>query len=173
MILSIIAAIGRNNEIGKSNGLLWKLPKDLEYFKETTSGHPVIMGHKTFLSIGKKLPNRRNIVISREEIEGLEEGVEQVRSVESLFELLSNTTTDSEECFIIGGGQIYKLFIEVVDKLYITHVDEVFPEADTFFPEINEDIWKESSSRLYLKDEKNPYDLYFKIYNNIKKPTES
>ncbi len=172
MILSIISAIGKNNEIGKRNALLWNLPADMKHFKETTSGHTVIMGQKTFESLGtgpdgqlgRPLPNRRNIILTKDEFLK-REGIEIVYSVSELMDLLQKTESKDSECFIIGGGQIYKLFIDIADRLYITHVDQFFPEADTFFPEIDITKWEKTSGEKYPRDEKNNYDLEFAIYN--------
>jgi len=153
-MISIISAIGKNNEIGKKNELLWNLPADMKHFREVTSEHTVIMGQKTFESIGRPLPNRRNIVYSVEELDTLlkKENDESIRQAQG------------EEIFVIGGGQIYKLFIEKADKLYITHVDAEFPDADTFFPEIDKNKWEKIKSEKHLKDDLNKYDLEFTEY---------
>ncbi len=164
MILSIISAIGKNNEIGQSNALLWNLPADMKHFKETTSGHTVIMGQKTFESIGRPLPNRRNIILTKDE-SFKQENVEIIYSVPELMDLLKKTENKDNECFIIGGGQIYKLFIDIADRLYITHVDRSFPDADTFFPKIDMTKWEKTSGEKYSQDEKNNYNLEFAIYN--------
>jgi len=164
MILSIISAIGNNNEIGKANALLWNLPLDMKHFRETTTGHPIIMGQNTFLSIGRPLPNRRNIVITLDKTFQAE-GVEIIYSTDELEKLLNETMGENEEAFIIGGGQIYKLFIDKADKLYITHVDVTVPDADTYFPAIDMNIWEETESKEYKADELNKYDLKFSIYN--------
>lgn len=162
MIISIISAIGKNNELGKKNELLWNLPADMKHFRETTRGHVVIMGQKTFESIGRPLPNRRNIVLSQDDNFQIT-GIEIVRSLPELDKLLEN---NQEEIFIIGGGMIYKLFIEKADKLYITHVEAEFPEADTFFPEIDLNKWEKIKSEKYPKDEQNIYNLEFCEYKN-------
>lgn len=164
MILSIISAIANNNEIGRKNELLCNLPIDMKHFRETTSGHPVIMGQKTFQSIGRPLPNRRNIVLTLDE-NFKAEGVEIFHSIESMETSLGTSLGIDEEAFIIGGGQIYKLFIDKVDRLYITHVDAEFPDADTFFPVIEKEKWKIVSEDKHSKDEKNAYDCNFVIYN--------
>jgi dihydrofolate reductase len=172
MILSIIAAIGKNNELGKKNDLLWNLPRDMKHFRETTRGHTVIMGQKTFESlarddngnqIGRLLPNRRNIILTQDK-SFEKEGAEIVYSVDEAMELLSKTTKENEEVFVIGGGMIYKLFIEKSDKLYITHVDGVFPDAEIFFPTIDETKWEKIKSEKYIKDDQNQYDLEFAEY---------
>ncbi|MDD3662431.1 MAG: dihydrofolate reductase [Candidatus Pacebacteria bacterium] len=166
-MLSIISAIANNNEIGRRNELLWNLPIDMKHFKETTSGHPVIMGQKTFESIGRPLPNRRNIILTKDS-NFISEGVEIVYSLEELNQLLEKTTNENEEVFVIGGGQIYKLFIDKADRLYITHVNADFPDADTFFPEIERDKWKIIHEDKHEKDKKNIYDCNFVVYQKIK-----
>ena len=175
MILSIISAIANNNEIGKKNDLLWNLPIDMKHFRETTSGHPVIMGQRTFESLGigpdgqpgKPLPNRRNIVLTLDK-EFKREGIEVYYGIEELEKELNETMGKEEEAFIIGGGQIYKLFIDKVDKLYITHVDAKFPDADTLFPAIDQSKWKRTSEDKHEKDERNIYDVNFVIYKKLK-----
>jgi len=174
MILSIISAIANNNEIGRKNELLWNLPIDMKHFKETTTGHPVIMGQKTFESLGtspdgksgRPLPNRRNIILTLDK-EFKRENAEVVYSIEELDELLKNTMGSDEEAFIIGGGQIYKLFIDKADRLYITHVNASFPDADTYFPSIDKDKWKKISEDTNERDEKNIYDCNFVVYEKI------
>jgi dihydrofolate reductase len=162
-MISIISAIGKNNEIGKKNTLLWNLPADMKHFRETTKGHTVIMGQKTFESLSKALPNRRNIVLTLDNsFQG--EGIEIVHSLDELDRLLQTTSDKNEENFIIGGGQIYKLFIDKADKLYITHVDAEFPDADVFSPKIDETKWQKIKSEKYQKDELNKYDLEFTEY---------
>jgi len=172
MILSIISAIGNNNEIGKKNDLLWSLPADLKHFRTTTSGHPVIMGQKTFESlktdengkqVGRLLPNRRNIIITLEESFNVA-GADIVHSVDELMNLLQKTTQENEEVFVIGGGSIYRLMIEKADKLYITHVDASFPDAEIFFPAIDSNKWEKTKIVKYPKDELNQYDLEFTEY---------
>jgi len=175
MILSIISAIGKNNEIGKKNALLWDLPLDMKHFRETTKGHTVIMGQKTFESMGRPLPNRRNIVITLDK-NFKADGIEIVHSPEELDELLKKSEKPDKparphdssgaggEFFIIGGGQIYKLFINKADKLYITHVDGAFPDADTYFPIIDETKWQKISEEKHLPDDKNKYGYSFVEY---------
>lgn len=167
MTFSIISAIGRNNELGSKNTLLWNLPIDMKHFKETTTGHPVIMGQKTFESIGRPLPNRRNIVMTNDESYS-SDGVEVVRSIKELLDLCKKEN-DEEEFFVIGGGMIYKQMLEYTNKLYITHVDAVFPEADTFFPEIDERVWQKIYEDKHEADEKNIHDCTFTEYTKIGK----
>jgi dihydrofolate reductase len=172
MIISIISAIGKNNEIGKKNDLLWSLPADMKRFREITRGHAVIMGQKTFESLGRNkegkqvgrlLPNRRNIILTLDKTFKAE-GAEIVYSEDELMNLLKTTSKPNEEIFIIGGGMIYKLFIDKADKLYITHVDGEFSDADTFFPEIDLNKWQKIKSEKHLKDDSNKYDLEFAEY---------
>jgi dihydrofolate reductase len=159
-MISLIAAIGKNNELGKKNTLLWDLPKDMKYFRDTTRGHTVIMGQKTFESIGKALPNRKNIVITRNTL-FKNKDVEISYSLEDTLKLYKNT---KEEIFVIGGGEIYKQAIGSASKLYITHVEGIFPDADTFFPEIIPIVWNETSHIEHKKDAENKFDLIFSIY---------
>ena len=131
----IIVAISDNNAIGKDNALLWHISEDLKFFKMTTMGCPVIMGRKTFESIGRPLPKRLNIVVSR----GFQapEGVMVVSSLEDAYKAAS-----SDRCFVIGGGQVYAQAMADADKLIVTHVHTVIEGADTFFPEIDPSVWK-------------------------------
>lgn len=175
MILSIISAIANNNEIGRKNDLLWDLPIDMKHFRETTSGHPVIMGQRTFESLGvdengtpgRPLPNRRNIILTLN-ANFKREGVEVYYSIEELEKSLKESMKEDEEAFIIGGGQIYKLFIDKADRLYITHVNANFPDADTYFPIIDKNKWEIISEDKHDKDEKNIYDCNFVVYEKIK-----
>lgn len=149
MIVSIVVAIAENNAIGKDNQLLWHLPADLKHFKQITTGHTIIMGRKTYDSIGKPLPNRRNIVITR--TSGLQiSGVEVTGNIEDALALCSH----EEEVFIIGGAEIYKSTMGLTDRIYLTRVHQSY-EADAFFPEIDFNIWKESDVEKHLPDEKN------------------
>lgn len=130
-LISIIAAIGKNGELGKNNKLIFHIPEDLKRFRELTAGHPVIMGRKTYQSIGKPLPGRTNIVVTRDE-NFIPDGCVTVHSVEDA--LKKAREIEKEEIFIIGGGEIYKEGLKFTDKLYLTLVEGSF-EADTFFPE--------------------------------------
>jgi dihydrofolate reductase len=154
MIVSIIVAIGDNNAIGKDNQLLWYLPADLRHFRDKTSGHTIIMGRKTFDSVGKPLPKRRNIVITRQDIQI--EGCEVVKSIDDALELCK----DEHEVFIGGGAEIYRQAMIKTDRIYLTIVHQSF-DADTFFPEINHDLWVETSHVDHAADEKNniPYSF--------------
>lgn len=156
--------MGEKNEIGFENQLLWHLPKDLKHFKDLTSGHPIIMGRKTYESIGKPLPNRTNIVVSRKK-DWFEEGI---LIVGSLKEAIKFAKKIDEEVFVIGGGNIYEQTMDIVDKLEVTLVKADL-EADTFFPKIDEKIWKKTNEICHEKDEKNGYDFCFQTFERIKK----
>jgi len=160
MIISIVVATGRSNEIGIKGGLLCHLPADLKRFKEITSGHTVIMGRKTFESLPKgPLPNRRNVVISRNPDLKIE-GVEVYPSLDYAFIIL----IDEEEVFIIGGEQIYEQTLPIADKIYLTKIHADFPEADVFFPKIDLSVWRETNRETFFADEKNPYSFSFIEY---------
>lgn len=131
-MISIIAVIGKNRELGKNNKLLWHIPGDLPRFRQITSGHPVIMGRKTYESIGKPLPKRSNIVISKD-LSETTEGIFVVRSLEEGINI-AKKQTGNEEIFVIGGGKTYQEAMKYVDRLYLTVVDSQ-AEADTFFPD--------------------------------------
>jgi dihydrofolate reductase len=137
--LSIIVAMSSNHVIGVNNTLPWHLTEDLKYFKSLTTGHTIIMGRKTYESIGRPLPHRRNIVISRD-TETTYEGVEVVHSIEDAFSISKN----DNEVFVIGGSNIYKQALDLVDHLYVTEIKKSFT-GDTFFPEIDKEKWTEFS----------------------------
>ena len=159
-MITIIAAIGNNNELGKGNDLIWHLPADLKRFKKRTTGHAIIMGRNTFESIGKPLPNRRTIIITRD-TSYQKEGCEIVHSLEDAIALIA----DREDAFIIGGAQIYKEAMEknLVYQLDITKVYQDF-DADVFFPPIDPLVWVEVSRENFLPDEKNLFTYSFIKY---------
>jgi len=154
MIVSIVVAISQNHVIGKDNKLLWYLPNDLKHFKEITTGHTVIMGRKTYESVGKPLPNRRNIIITRQNI--TIEGCEVVNSIEAALALSSA----EEEVFIVGGAEIYKQSMHLTDRIYLTIVHKEF-DGDSFFPEIDQNQWHETAREDHEPDAKNslPYSF--------------
>lgn len=158
-MISIIASIGKNKELGFRNQLLWHLPDDLKNFKEITSGHAIVMGKKTFESIGKPLPNRKNIILTRDK-NSKADGCIIAHSVNDVLDLIK----DEDETFVIGGGEIYKLFLPLADKLYLTEV-ETSLKADTFFPEFDKTGWILKSSIKHSKDEKNQYSFAFNVYD--------
>ena len=153
-MVSIIVAYDKNRGIGKDNALCWRQSNDLSRFKKLTTGHTVVMGRKTFESIGRALPNRRNIVITRQNLE-----IPQV-------EVLNNVNNIKEiegEVFIIGGGEIYKNCLILADRIFATEIDcEI--DADTYFTEINEEDWKIDFKEFHNKDEKNEYNYTFINY---------
>lgn len=161
-MISIIAAIGKNNELGKGNTLLWHMPADMKFFRETTRGHTVIMGRKTFESLKSALPNRKNIVITRDK-SYIRHGVDVVHSLEEAINLAGS----EDEVFIIGGADIYKQAMDFADKLYITHIDATDKDADTFFPELIPIVWNETSHIEHKKDTENPFDYTFSIYEKF------
>ncbi len=159
-MISIIVAIAENNEIGIKGDLLCHLPNDLKHFKQITSGCTVIMGKRTFFSLPKHpLPNRRNIVIT--DIAGETfEGAESAYSIEEAMKLADK----DKENFIIGGGMVYKQFMPIANKLYITHIHHTWVDADTFFPAIDAQIWELISKERHEADENNPYAYTFAEY---------
>ncbi len=158
-MITIIAAIAKQNALGKDNQLIWHLPADLKRFKSITSGHPIIMGRKTFESLGRPLPNRTNIVITRNKDYSPKGAI----VVHSLNEAIEKAQEIDEHIFIIGGATIYKKAIEIADVLDITKVHHSF-EADVFFPEIDLKVWREVNHTSFKADEKNKYDYSFVRY---------
>jgi dihydrofolate reductase len=135
MTINIIAAIGKNNELGKNNDLIWKIKGDMKFFKETTMGHTVVMGRKTFESLPKVLPGRKNVVISTHSINNVE-----IEVYKSIQDFLNNYNDTNEEIFIIGGSTLYEQFIDMANKLYLTEIDDTC-KADVYFPKINKSEW--------------------------------
>jgi dihydrofolate reductase len=158
--ISIIAAIAKNNAIGLNNQLIWHLPNDLQFFKETTINSAIIMGRKTFDSIGKALPKRKNIIITANPNYSVPGAV----VVQNLKDAIAHA--DSEEVFIVGGASIYEQSMAMANRLYITHVHHTF-KGDTFFPAIDPKVWKETSREDHFKDEKHAYDFSFVIYEKV------
>ncbi len=140
-MFSIIVAVGKNNEIGKENRLLWHIPEDLKNFKKITDGKMVVMGRKTYESIGRSLPNRKNIVLTKNNNIKTDENIELYNNLENFINKYENS---EEEIFIIGGEEIYKEFLRknLVKKMYISHVDFQCKDADAFFPEIDYEKWE-------------------------------
>jgi dihydrofolate reductase len=159
-MLSIIAAIANRNVLGKDNKLIWHLPEDLKRFKSITSGKTIIMGRKTFESLGRVLPNRKHIILSHDtNFTYDDENVQIVNDVEALKDYIES----GEEHFVIGGATIYKLLIPYTSKMYITKIDYDF-EGDTYFPEIKETEWTMVEQEKGLKDDNNPYDYRYITY---------
>lgn len=159
-MLSIIVAVANNNVIGKDNKLIWHLPADLKRFKELTTGKTIIMGRKTFESLGRVLPNRKHIVLTRNKEWKYEDN--QVKVITKLEEL-EREIKDKEENFVIGGASIYKMLMPYTNKMYVTKIEEDF-EGDTYFPEINEKEWKIVEVENGIKDDKNPYNYKYITY---------
>lgn len=150
-MVSAIVAVSENNVIGKDNDLIWKLPRDMKHFKETTTGHYIIMGRKTFESNGRPLPNRTNVIITRDKNYTAESCI-VVNSLDDALEEAKNDT----EAFIIGGGIIYELAMPFIDRIYLTKIHHSF-DGDTYFPEINMEEWDIKEERKFEPDEKNIY----------------
>lgn len=157
--INIVAAVAANGAIGRDNTLIWHLGEDLKYFKRLTMGCPVIMGRKCYDSIGRPLPGRKNIVISRGN-PAVGDGVTLVHSLEEALQAAS----DYEKCFIIGGGQIYAQALPFADALYITRVFARPEDADVFFPELNQDEWKLEQAGEILRDDRENLEFRFEKY---------
>jgi dihydrofolate reductase len=156
-MIAIIVAIDQNNTLGKNNRLPWHLPADLAYFKAATMGHPIVMGRKTHEAIGRPLPGRQNIILTRD-ASYQAHGCVVVHSVQEVLEGYAG-----EDVFVIGGAQVIKTFLPYTDRLYVTRIEERF-EGDVFFPEIEPNEWQFVSTRQGVTDENNPYTYYFLIY---------
>ncbi|MGY5351687.1 dihydrofolate reductase [Wenyingzhuangia sp. IMCC45533] len=157
-MITLIAAIGQQNELGKDNDLIWHLPADLKRFKKVTSGHYIIMGRNTYESIGKPLPNRTSVIITRNKNYKADGCI----VVNSLSQALDKLPKD-QNAFIIGGAQIYNEAINIVDVLDICEVHHTF-DADVYFPEIDKSIWIESEREKFMSDDKHQYDYSFVKY---------
>jgi len=158
-MLTIIAAAGENNALGKENDLVWHLPDDFKRFKKLTSGHHIIMGRKTFESFPKPLPKRTHVVITRKD-HYKKEGIVVVHSLERAIEF----SNEDPQAFIIGGGEIYKMGMDVADRIELTRVHGTF-EADTFFPEIDESKWNLVSEVFHEKDDTHDYAFTYLTYD--------
>ena len=159
-MLSTIVAIANDNVIGKDNKLIWHLPEDLKRFKNITTGKVIIMGRKTFESLGRVLPNRKHVILCNDmEMNIEDENVEVLESIDKLDKYINS----DEECFVIGGATIYKILMPYVSKLYITKINQDF-EGDVYFPDIDENIWQEISREKGLKNEENPFDYEYITY---------
>lgn len=159
-MLSIIVAIANENVIGKDNKLIWHLPEDLKRFKEITSGHKIIMGRKTFESLGRVLPNRKHIILCNDmQMDIDNENVEILDDISKLDKYINS----DEECFVIGGATIYKLLMPYANKMYITKINQDF-EGDVWFPEIKDAEWEEVSREKGIKNEENPFDYEYITY---------
>lgn len=163
-MLSIIVAIAKNNVIGKDNELIWHLPEDLKRFKKITTGKTIIMGRKTFESLGRVLPNRKHIILTKStNYQVNHEAVEIVNDISNLQEYIDS----EEEHFVIGGGAIYNLLMPYTNKLYITKINEEF-KGDTYFPKIDETIWNMVEIEQGMQNEENPYEYSYVTYERRK-----
>jgi dihydrofolate reductase len=161
MKISFVVAVAENQAIGKNKGLLWHLPKDMEFFKKTTYGHHVLMGRKSYESIPEQfrpLKGRVNIIVTRQQ-NFTAEGCRIVSSAEEGIQFAKDNGED--ELMILGGGEIYKQLLDRADRIYLTRVHHSFPDADTFFPELTENEWRVVSNEKYMADEKHLYDFEF------------
>ena len=161
----IIVAIADNNAIGRDNALLWHISEDMKFFRRTTSGFPVIMGRKTYESIGRPLPKRTNIIVSRGS--AAPEGTLLAGSLEEAFSIAESSTGLEQcqsRCFVMGGGQIYAQAMSSADRLIVTHVHTVIEDADTFFPQIDPAFWHVAERSEMLHDEESGYDFEFVEY---------
>ena len=165
MILSFIVAASENNAIGINNKLPWHLPADLKFFKRTTMGKPVMMGRKTFESLGKPLPGRLNIVLSGSKNLALPEGVLVYNDIDAAIERIQSETAD--EGFIIGGGKVFEETLQLVDRIYLTRVHTHIPDADAFFPNIDHTHWKMVWEEKHTTDEQHKYDYTFQQFERI------
>lgn len=164
MIISLVVAAATNNAIGKDGKLPWHLPNDMKHFKNVTWGMPVVMGRKTFESLGKPLPGRKNIIISRQSGWDVE-GTVGVQKIDDALFVAKNT--DAKEVMVIGGGEIYKSLFDKASRIYLTRV-EAEPEADTFFPSINPKEWHLLSQKNHEADEKNAYNYSFQVWERLR-----
>ena len=165
MTVSLIVAIPSNLVIGKNNNLIWNLPKDMKFFMETTTGYPVIMGRKNFESIPKKyrpLKNRINVIITRNNNYNAE-GCIVVNSIQESLTVLEKSNID--EAFVIGGGEIYKRFLDknLIQRMYVTHINESF-DGDTYFPKVDFTKWNSKQIMNHTKDQENPHDFKIMLY---------
>lgn len=162
-MLSIIVAVAKNNVIGKDNQLIWHLPEDLKRFKRLTTNHTIIMGRKTFESLGRVLPNRKHVILCNDAEMNIDD--ENVEILDDISKLKKYKDSE-EENFVIGGATIYKLLMPYADKMYVTHIKEEF-EGDVYFPEISKNDWKITEREKGLRDEKNPFDYEYVTYERI------
>ena len=165
MIISFIVAASENNAIGRQNKLPWQLPEDMKFFKRTTMGKPVMMGRKTYESLGTPLPGRTNIVLSKAHNLALPEGVLLYDDINAAVAALQNEPTD--EAFIIGGGMVFKEAMDIADRIYMTRVHTEVADADAFFPDIDHTHWKLVREEHHTADEKHLYAFTFQQFERI------
>ena len=163
MKITLVVAASTNNVIGKDNQLVWNLPNDMKYFKNVTWGMPVVMGRKSFESLGKPLAGRKNIVLTRQK-DWKAEGTIAVKDINDAFFLAEEM--DYKEVMVIGGGEIFKMIIDRADRIHLTRVDATL-EGDAFFPELKDDVWKMVSHVDHPTDEKHKYAYSFQVWEKI------
>ena len=159
-MISIIAAIGKNNELGVNNNLIWHIPEDLKFFKEKTMNKIIVMGYKTYKSLPKLLPGRRHVVLTHHIIDN-----DEVKVFSKIDDLIIYLNNMDEEVFVIGGASLYREFIDKVDRLYLTEIDEVYEDADVYFPEFDKNKYKR---RVLRKSSYNDIEYKFVEYNREK-----
>jgi dihydrofolate reductase len=159
-MISLIVAASENNAIGKNNQLPWNLPEDMKFFKNATWGMPVIMGRKSYEALNKPLPGRVNIVVTRQS-DWQKENVQVAKDIEEALKLAA--ATNCKEIFIIGGGEIFKLSMQIADRIYLTRVHATF-DGDAFFPVVDENEWQLVKNTDFFKDEKHAYDFSFQVW---------
>jgi dihydrofolate reductase len=163
MMISQIVAVGRRNEIGKDGKMPWHLPADLQHFKRNTLGKPVLMGRKTLAAIGRPLPERRNLVLTRDPAFSAA-GCETVTSLNQALALAD----PAPELMVIGGGEVYRLSWERTDRIYLTRIQADVEGADTFFPDVTDGHWHEISREDHRADAKNPFDYSFLVLDRVR-----
>ncbi|HLQ71427.1 MAG TPA: dihydrofolate reductase [Bacillota bacterium] len=161
-MISLLVAMDNNRVIGLNNDLPWHLPNDLKFFKQKTTNQTIIMGRKTYESIGKPLPNRKNIVLTNKEAHDFPGEIDIIRNIEMIMEL--SKQQPDKELFVIGGANVIKQVLPFADRMYITWIDDIF-EGDTFFPAFSNADWKLVKKEKGEKNERNPYDYYFLQYD--------
>ncbi len=160
-IVSMVVAAAEDNAIGRHNDLMWRLPDDFKFFKDTTIGHPIVMGRKTFQALGKALPKRLNIVITRQtDFEA--PGAEVVGDIDSALIMARDTGTD--EIMVIGGAEIYHQALPETNRVYLTRVHATFPDADAHFPELDPNEWRLVSTAFHDADERHQYGFTFEVW---------
>jgi len=160
-MISLLVAMGKNHVIGFENDMPWHLPEDLKYFKEKTTGRTIIMGRKTYDSIGRVLPNRRSVVLTRQKLNFPKE-IEVIQDIKQIYQW--NKANPNQELFVIGGGNLYNQVLPYADRMYITEIDENF-EGDTFFPTFEANEWTLTSKVKGERNNDNPYEYYFLQYD--------
>jgi dihydrofolate reductase len=164
-MISLLFAMDQNRGIGFNNDLPWRLPRDLRFFKEKTTNQIIVMGRKTLDSMNGALPNRTNVVLTRDKSFQSDQVLvlHNIKEIETLADKHPN-----QEIFVIGGSDIFEQTVKIADRIYMTYIDESFP-ADTFFPAISMEEWQETARKKGEKDERNPYDYYFIQYDRVKR----